>query len=217
MPFRLLRKKDKAKSPKERLIHGKYTKREDTTKILQVIIQKQRTGGILYTKKASIAWFAEVPDGWERVESQQYGICYVNQQANAAQHEHPGQVEYIQHYKHINHQPAEDKQDDNEEQNDVEVELSHNSFSDEIPTWLMIYAQASPEYDGFLKWELFRYSELDCWQTIMKRLYKKEVEQIVMRYEEYHQALQREIERRQKQQKRLSSQALADLDRESDV
>ena len=51
----------------------------------------------------------------------------------------------------------------------------------------------------------------------MKRLYKKEVEQIVMRYEEYHQALQREIERRQKQQKRLSSQALADLDRESDV
>jgi len=35
MPFRLLRKKDKNKSPKERLIHGKYTKREDTTKILQ--------------------------------------------------------------------------------------------------------------------------------------------------------------------------------------
>lgn len=69
-----------------------------------------------------------------------------------------------------------------------------------------------------LQWELFRYSELDCWQTILKRFYKKEVEQIVMRYEEYRQALQREIERRQKQQKRLSSQALADLvDRESDV
>jgi scaffold protein salvador len=67
------------------------------------------------------------------------------------------------------------------------------------------------------QWELFRYSELDCWQTILKRLYKKEVEQIVMRYEEYSQALQREIERRQKQQKRLSSQALADMDRESDV
>jgi len=31
-----------------------------------------------------------------------------------------------------------------------------------------------------------------------------------MRYEEYRQALQREIERRQKQQKRLSSQALAE-------
>ncbi|XP_032221675.1 uncharacterized protein LOC5520711 isoform X2 [Nematostella vectensis] len=43
MPFRLLRKKiskDKAKKTKERLIHGKYTKREDTARILQEQLTK---------------------------------------------------------------------------------------------------------------------------------------------------------------------------------
>jgi len=52
---------------------------------------------------------------------------------------------------------------------------------------------------------------------MLKRLYKKEVEQVVMRHEEYRQALQREFEQKQKQEeeeeeRRLSDQALADLD-----
>ena len=57
-----------------------------------------------------------------------------------------------------------------------------------------------------LQWDLFRYTELDCWQTMLKRLFKREVEQVVMRYEEYGQALQRELEWRQKQQNRHSKQ-----------
>lgn len=51
---------------------------------------------------------------------------------------------------------------------------------------------------------------------MLKRLYKKEVEQVVMRHEEYRQALQREFEQKQKlqqeEEQRLSNQALADLD-----
>lgn len=50
---------------------------------------------------------------------------------------------------------------------------------------------------------------------MLKRLYKKEVEQVVMRHEEYRQALQREFEQKQKlqdEERRLSDQALADLD-----
>lgn len=50
---------------------------------------------------------------------------------------------------------------------------------------------------------------------MLKRLYKKEAEQVVMRHEEYRQALQREFERKQQLQEEeqlLSSQALADLD-----
>ena len=66
------------------------------------------------------------------------------------------------------------------------------------------------------QWDLFRYTELDCWQTMLKRLYKKEAEQVVMRHEEYRQALQRELERKQpiqeEEEQLLSSQALADLD-----
>lgn len=57
---------------------------------------------------------------------------------------------------------------------------------------------------------MFRYAELDCWQTMLKRLYKKEVEHVVMRHEEYRQALQRELEQKQNQQE--EEQALADLD-----
>lgn len=45
---------------------------------------------------------------------------------------------------------------------------------------------------------------------MLKRLYKKEVEQVVMRHEEYRQALQRELEQKQNQQE--EEQALADLD-----
>ncbi|XP_031567934.1 uncharacterized protein LOC116302713 [Actinia tenebrosa] len=161
----------------------------------------------------------ELPEGWERAESQEYGVYYVNCQSNIAQCEHPLQSQYIQRYKqpqHVGQQPEQNQVYDEVRQEPIE-HISKVSFGGEIPQWLMTYAQASPEYDCFLKWELFRYSELDCWQTMLKRLYKKEVEQIVMRYEEYSQALQREIERRQQQQKRLSSQALADMDRESDV
>lgn len=44
---------------------------------------------------------------------------------------------------------------------------------------------------------------------MLKRLYKKEAEQVVMRHEEYRQALQRELELKQKQQE---EEALADLD-----
>lgn len=45
---------------------------------------------------------------------------------------------------------------------------------------------------------------------MLKRLYKKEVEHVVMRHEEYRQALQRELEQKQNQQE--EEQALADLD-----
>lgn len=48
---------------------------------------------------------------------------------------------------------------------------------------------------------MFRYPDLDCYQTMLKRLYKKDLEQVVYKYEEYRQALQREIERRKQIEK----------------
>ena len=49
----------------------------------------------------------------------------------------------------------------------------------------------------FKKWEMFRYPELDCWQTMLKRLYKKELEQVVLWFEEYRAALTDELNRQQ--------------------
>ena len=50
--------------------------------------------------------------------------------------------------------------------------------------------------DFLFQWEMFRYPELDCWQTMLKRLYKKELEQIVLSFEEYRLQLQDEFEAR---------------------
>ena len=63
----------------------------------------------------------------------------------------------------------------------------------DIPEWLHVYSKASPDLDKFLKWDMFRYHELDCWQTMLKRLYKKELEQIVLWFEEYRQSLLDEV------------------------
>eukprot|EP00794_Sanderia_malayensis_P020398 gene20398-22411_t len=69
----------------------------------------------------------------------------------------------------------------------------------EIPEWLQVYSKASPDLDQFLKWEMFRIPELDCWQTMLKRLYMKELEQVVLWFEEYRQSLQQELERRERE------------------
>eukprot|EP00112_Aurelia_sp_Birch-Aquarium-sp1_P004035 Seg1455.6 transcript_id=Seg1455.6/GoldUCD/mRNA.D3Y31 product="Protein salvador 1" protein_id=Seg1455.6/GoldUCD/D3Y31 len=68
----------------------------------------------------------------------------------------------------------------------------------EIPEWLQVYAKASPDLDQYLKWEMFRLPELDCWQTMLKRLYMKELEQIVLWFEEYRQSMHKEIDKRER-------------------
>lgn len=51
--------------------------------------------------------------------------------------------------------------------------------------WLSVYSQAAQTLDYKLKWEMFRLLELDCYNAMLTRLYKQELEEIVMRYELY--------------------------------
>ena len=51
----------------------------------------------------------------------------------------------------------------------------------------------------FLQWDMFRLPELDCWQTMLKRLYMKELEQVVFWFEEYRLSMQQEMERRERE------------------
>lgn len=159
---------------------------------------------------------AGLPDGWEKIESPNFGVYYVNHNLKVTQYEHPAKTQFIQQ-----HHQQDIRASDNGRQESQAIPAQNPLvpaspyISEEIPEWLQVYAKASPEYDCFLKWDLFRYAELDCWQAMLKRLYKKEVEQVVMRHEEYRQALQREFEQKQKlqeEERRLSDQALADLD-----
>lgn len=69
-------------------------------------------------------------------------------------------------------------------------------LTEEIPHWLYIYSKAPPELDHKLKWELFRVPELDCFQAMLNRLYRTDMEQLVCGYELIRSMLQSELDRR---------------------
>jgi len=84
------------------------------------------------------------------------------------------------------------------EKSETYVPPSPYMYAD-IPEWLHVYAKASPNLDELIKWDMFRLPELDCWQTMLKRLYMKELEQVVFWFEEYRQSMQQEMERRERE------------------
>lgn len=147
---------------------------------------------------------AGLPEDWEKVESPEHGIYYVNHRTKTAQYDNP-----VKHLLVEENLPFPSKNS---------LVPANPYMYAEIPGWLQFYSTASSEYDEYLKWDLFRYADLDGFQTMLKRLYKKDLEQVVYKYEEYRQALQREIERRQQQVPRvLTTRALAELGDETSV
>lgn len=148
-----------------------------------------------------------LPTGWERIESPDYGIYYVNHITRQAQYEHP----CVPHYQNcitmgnilmaglhpMHRQPAPRHTDFH--QPHVLVPASPY-LQEAIPEWLYVYSRASADFDHKLKWELFRLPQLDCYQAMLNRLFKQEMEKIVMCYEAYRQELQQELERRHREQ-----------------
>ena len=55
---------------------------------------------------------------------------------------------------------------------------------EEIPAWLRVYCKASPSLDHHLKWDLFELVELECYDSMLNRLFKDGLEEIVMRWVE---------------------------------
>lgn len=146
-----------------------------------------------------------LPTGWERIDSPEYGIYYVNHITQHAQYDHPCAP-------HYNYQPEV-----RSGSLDVQLPLpQHIHFhppsvlvpanpylNEEIPNWLGVYSRASQDLDHKLKWEMFRLPELDCFNVMLTRLYKQELEEIVMRYEAYRSALAYEMERRVTEQRKM--------------
>jgi len=52
---------------------------------------------------------------------------------------------------------------------------------EEIPVWLRVYCKASPTLDHHLRWELFGLPELECFEAMLNRLFRDELEDLVMR------------------------------------
>ncbi|KAG5889395.1 hypothetical protein JTB14_018270 [Gonioctena quinquepunctata] len=134
-----------------------------------------------------------LPTGWQCIQSPVYGVYYVNHITRRAQYEHPCLVpcfnytpESYQGYippKPTHYQPHS-------------VLVPANPYLlEEIPHWLNVYFKTSPELDHKLRWDMFRLSELDCYNGMLTRLYKQELQNIVMRYESYRSALMVEMEK----------------------
>ncbi|GLV40182.1 salvador [Carabus blaptoides fortunei] len=132
-----------------------------------------------------------LPTGWQCIDSPQYGIYYFNNITRQAQYEHPcysyqPEMRYLSPPppRHTHYQPHS-------------VLVPANPYlHEEVPSWLAVYMKASTQLDHNLKWEMFRAPELDCYDAMLTRLYKQELEGIVMRYERYRSALLIEIENR---------------------
>lgn len=158
-----------------------------------------------------------LPTGWERIESPDFGIYYVNHITKQAQYEHPCVPRYTFLHRPLDmtavmQQPQLQQMRPlplHTEFHQPNVLVPANPYlNEEIPHWLHVYSRARQNIDHKLKWELFRLPELDCFQAMLKRLYKQELEEIVMTYEGNRLALLREMERRQleKQKQQLEQQ-----------
>ncbi|XP_069671662.1 uncharacterized protein sav [Periplaneta americana] len=142
-----------------------------------------------------------LPTGWERIESPEYGVYYVNHITRQAQYEHPCAPHYIYQPEvriHMEVQPrmlAPPPRHTHFHPHSVLVPA--NPYLNEvIPHWLTVYSRASQDLDHKLRWEMFRLPELDCFNAMLTRLYKQEIEEIVMRYEAYRASLFCEMDQR---------------------
>uniref|UniRef100_A0A6B2EF86 Putative scaffold protein salvador n=1 Tax=Phlebotomus kandelakii TaxID=1109342 RepID=A0A6B2EF86_9DIPT len=139
-----------------------------------------------------------LPIGWQRIESPQYGVYYVNHITRQAQYNHPcltscylyttateaprAVIPEPQLASHINTHSA--------------LVPANPYLHEEIPAWLMVYMKADPATDHKLKWDMFALNKLECFDGMLNRLYKQELQNIVARYEKYRQALDFELSRR---------------------
>ncbi|KAG4079922.1 hypothetical protein HA402_006234 [Bradysia odoriphaga] len=140
-----------------------------------------------------------LPVGWQRIESPQYGVYYVNHITRQAQYNHPCLTSCYLYTS-------------NESKSIIPVP-THTQFSphsalvpanpyllEEIPRWLLIYVNADPATDHKLKWDMFKLSELECFDSMMFRMFKQEMEALITRHESYRRALNAEVHRRIQEQ-----------------
>ena len=142
-----------------------------------------------------------LPAGWEKIDSAEFGSYYVNHITKQAQYEHPSAPKYSLYntapqYSSDNllvyqHQPV------HHQTHTHNVLVPANPYlHEEIPIWLRVYFKASPTLDHKLKWDLFRLPELECFDAMLNRLLRDELEELVMRYEGIRCAIAQEIEHR---------------------
>ncbi|CAG9861929.1 unnamed protein product [Phyllotreta striolata] len=134
-----------------------------------------------------------LPTGWQCIQSDIYGIYYVNHITRRAQYEHPCLVPCF-NYTNESFQRYVPVGPTHYQTHSVLVP-ANPYLLEEIPHWLNVYFNTSPKLDHKLRWDMFKLSELECYNAMLTRLYKQELQNIVMRYESYRSALMMEMEK----------------------
>jgi len=142
-----------------------------------------------------------LPAGWEQVDSPDHGTYYLNHMTRQVQYEHPSLPGFQRQegrpqpptplvYTLPTTVPTSVKYQQN-------VLVKANPYlHEEIPDWLRVYVQASPNHDHKLKWDLFRLPELECFNAMLNRLLNEEVIETVMRYEKIRYRMTQELANR---------------------
>uniref|UniRef100_A0A5S6QUK0 WW domain-containing protein n=1 Tax=Trichuris muris TaxID=70415 RepID=A0A5S6QUK0_TRIMR len=158
-----------------------------------------------------------LPLGWEKVLSPEHGVFYLNRLTNQTQYEHPGIVRKFKPSNELQSIGANavcpscalsiplsshsHGQLACSARNVVEVPAPFYVYTvHDIPDWIKVYARAPHDSDHLLKWDLFRLPQLDCFDHMLLKLYKQEINTIVIAYERYRFALVNELERRKRNQ-----------------
>jgi len=128
-----------------------------------------------------------LPAGWEKVESPEFGVYYLNHMLRQVQYDHPSvPVYYNSSFPVARPQlsyitPPTVPNNVRYHQN---VLVPANPYLHEaIPEWLKVYFKASAYLDHKLKWDLFRLPELECFDTMLNKLFRDELIELVKRYE----------------------------------
>lgn len=157
-----------------------------------------------------------LPTGWEKIDSSEFGTYYVNHITRHAQYEHPCAPQYhpLQHQLQQDHQgsqalplhllaaasgggPVLQLPPVHTQFHQPNVLVPANPYlHEEIPIWLRVYFKASPSLDHHLKWDLFRLPELECFDAMLNRLFRDELEELVMRYEGMRVTITQELDSR---------------------
>merc|ERR1719188_1757879 len=158
-----------------------------------------------------------LPSGWERIESPEFGVYYINHITRQAQYEHPCATQYLgsptiaAHYQLLPRPHLQQLRLLQQQQQQQRGLVLHHSdfhapnvlvppnpyFHEEIPIWLRVYFKASPSLDALLKWDLFGLQDMESFQGMLDRLFRDELEDLVMRYEALRTAMAQEINQRQ--------------------
>jgi scaffold protein salvador len=69
-------------------------------------------------------------------------------------------------------------------------------LSVEVPKWLKIYTQSTPEKDHIIKWNMFQADQLIYINELITKLFKEELHNIVSKYEALRIAISYEMELR---------------------